>query len=440
MQELFVSNSVYAATKTAPTVANGAVTPDLLANGAVGIYSINGATGKPVLLTAALTGLISEANLIFAQGTATGCIMSKTVRPKWLKSYHAAEFAPAIREVAFLGYNGASGSLNLNLATLTDYADAGAQVISRLGQSNPEDDYTTSSAVLMASDTAYTAAGKVAVSVNIDAKVLAYVISNIAATAVAATAAGGVTFLKGSAIVSGITAGMTNNNYLSISIDPQTGLLVASAAGGSISNAYKIIAVGASTITLDRPFEGASQAATQAAFNASATTNAAAPASVGIAFVSNVSAYQTFEVLGEGAFINTTRTLPFSAVNTNAVGMFPGSGTSEQMKALELKYQNNSGFWNTADQWIRQNWTSQITAPAASGYDMYVLRFAMVSNGYGANEDRLTTEYLLTLAVQDGTTFGNATIDAIMASIGSATGTPVNLVVPEKTGDLNPAG
>jgi hypothetical protein len=433
MEELFVSNAVYAATKAAPTVANGATSPDLLANGSVGIYSVSGTTGKPVLLTAAATGLISELNLIFAQGTASGCIVSKTVKPKWLKSFHGAEYAPAIKEVAFLGYNGTSGTLNLNLSTLKDYDDAGVQVISRLGLANPEDDYTTSSAYLLASDTAYTAAGKVSPAVNIDARVDSYVIANVQVGAVVAVAASGITLVNGSAVVSGITGGITLNNYLTVTIDPQTGLIVPIATGSSISNIYRVIAVGGSSVTLDRPFEGVSQAITAANFNLATTSSVTAPTSVGIAFVSNFSTYQTFEVLGEGAFINATRTLP--SAGAPAIGMFPGAGTADQVKALELRYQNNSGFWATADQWIRQQWTSAVTG---TGYDLYLLKFSTVSNAYGANEDRVTNEYTLSLAVQDGTTFGNATIDAIMDSISSATGTPVGIVVPEQTGDLNP--
>jgi len=434
MEELFVSNTVYAATKTAPSTPNGATSPDLLANGSVGIYSVSGTTGKPVLLTAAATGLISELNLIFAQGTATGCIVSKTVKPRWLKSFHGAEYTPSVKQVSFLGYNGTAGTLGVNFATLTDYTDAGVQVISRLGQANPEDDYTTSSGYLSATDNIYTAPGKVTPAINTDGKVKAYVIANVQVGAVAATAASGATFINGSAIVSGITAGITVNNYLTITIDPQTGLIVPIATALSISNIYRVVAVGASTITLDRVFEGASQTVTAAAFNAATTSSATIPTSTGIAFVSNFSPYQTFEVLGEGAFINATRTFPGGVAA--AVGMFPGAGTADQVKALELRYQINSGFWNTADNWIRQGWTSAVTG---TGYDLYLLRFSTVKNAYGANEDRVTNEYILSLAVQDGTTFGNATIDAIMDSISSATGTPVAMVVPEQTGDLNPS-
>lgn len=436
MEELFVSNTVYGATKAAPTVANGATSPDLLANGSVGIYSVGSATGKPVLLTAAATGVVSELNLIFAQGTASGCIVSKSVKPAWLKSFHGAEYTPAIKQVSFLGFNGVSGTLGVNFATLTDYTDAGVQVISRLGQANPEDDYTTSSGYLLASDNIYTVAGKVSPAVNADARVRAYVITNPTVGAVTATAASGVVFINGSAIVTGITAGITAANYLTITIDPQTGLVVPIATANSISNTYRVSAVGASTITLDRGFAGTSQTVTAAAFNAATTSGVTIPTSVGIAFVSNFSPYQTFEVLGEGAFINATRTLP--STGSPAVGMFPGAGTVDQLKALELRYQYNSGFWATADQWLRQQWTSQVVAGV--GYDLYLLKFATVANAYGANEDRVTNEYTLSLAVQDGTTFGNATIGAIMNSISSTTAAPISDFLVEQTGDLNPAG
>src|SRR6185312_16138753 len=396
MKEFLISKAtVYAGSKAAPTTVSSATTPDLLADGAVGIYyrDLSTGTGKLVLLTAAVTGNISETDIIFAQGTASGCVVCKTVKAKNAISVYAAEYAATIKQVSFLGFNGVAGSLNLNLATLVDYTDAGVEIISRLGKPNPEDDYTSSSATLMAVDTAYTAAGKVSAAINNDKKAFSYVIANLQVGAVTATAASGATFLKGSASVTGITAGLTTGNYLTLTVDPQTGLIVAIATANSISQLYKLTVSG-STVTLDRPFEGASQTVSATAFNAATTSSGTAPTSVGLAIVGAVSQYQQFSALGEGAFLNATRTQPSDGAP--AVGMFPGAGTVDQVQALEATYFQNAGFWDTADKYIRGP-VSQVDTTKI--YDVYFMKIANVFNSYAPQEARLTEEYEIRLAV-----------------------------------------
>lgn len=427
MKEFLISNLVYGAAKATPTTVNTATSPDLLASGAVGIYYFNPSTGKPVLLTAAVTGNIGETLIIFAQGTPTGCIISKTVQPKDIKRLHGAEYTLYTKQVAFLGFNGTSGSLGTGV--LADYDDAGVQIISRIAKSEPEEDYTTSSTTVLAADNLITAAGKVSEALNRDGKVNSYVIAPIGGTAVTAT--GAVTFVKGSAVVSGITGGVTVNTWLTATINPQTGQLVAIATANSILAVYKVIAVGASSITLERPWEGASYTTTVAAFNAAVEEAASASTSVGLALVSNISPYQTFEPLGTGILANATRTISTAP----AVGMFPGSGTPDMVRELELEYFINAGFWNTADKYLRQP-TSLV---ANVGYDLYFIDFEVGVSGYAPLASKQTEPYSITLAVQDGTGAGNATIDAIIDSIASASGTPVNLTVPIQTGDLNPS-
>jgi len=438
MKEFLIAKAtVYAGSKATPTVANSATTPDLLANGAVGIYytDLSTGTGKPILLTAAATGNITQNRIIFAQGTASGVYVCKSVKAIDAISAYYAEYAATTKQVSFLGFNGTSGSLNLNLATLVDYTDAGVEQISRLGRPNPEDDYTSSNATLMAVDTAYTAAGKVSTAVNNDKKTISYVIANVQVGAVTATAASGVTFLNGSAAVSGVTAGLTTGNYLTITIDPQTGLIVPIATANSISVLYKMTVVG-SAVTLDRPFEGASQTVTAAAFNAATTSSGTAPTSVGIAFTGYVSAYQQFTVLGEGAFINATRTAPSDGAP--AVGMFPGAGTVDQVQGLENTFFQNAGFWDTADKYIRGP-VSQVDTTKI--YDVYFLKFANVFNSYAPQEARLTEEYEIRLAVVGGSgnPAGNATIDAVIRSLFSTTTTAVAQGQIIGEGPLNPA-
>ncbi len=433
MKEFLVSNVNYAASKTSAT-ANTATSPDLLAAGAIGIYYMDAATGKLTLLTAAVTGNISNTRVVFAQGTASGNYVTRAVVTKEAISAYRAEYAAPVKEVAFLGYNGSSGTLNLNLATLVDYTEAGISTTSRFGISLPEEDKTTSSTSLLASDVAYTAAGKVSVASNADKKVATYVISNPAVGAITATAASGATFVNGSTTVSGITAGVANNLYLSISVDPQTGLIVAIATANSIYNAYKVVAVGASTITLDRPWEGASQNVSAAAFNAATTGSVTIPVAttVGLAIVSFFNQYQTFDFQGIGAFVNATRTLPGT---TPAIGMFPGSGPADQVKAIEKTYFINSGFWNVNESYLLQP-TSLVSG---SAYDLYFFRFEYTFSSCAAIEARLTEEYDIALAVADGTTAGNATIDTIISSLFSVTGTLVTTNVINITGDLTPS-
>ncbi len=434
MKEFLVSNVNYAASKTSAT-ANTATSPDLLAAGAVGFYYMDNTTGKLTLLTAAVTGNISNTRIVFAQGTAAGNYVTRAIVSKDAVSAYRAEYTTPVREIGFLGYNGTSGTLNLNLATLVDYTDVGISTTSRFGISLPEEDKTTSSATLLASDVAYTAAGKVSIAVNADKKVSTYVISNPAVGVVTATAASGATFVNGSPTVSGITAGITLNNYLSISVDPQTGLIVAIATTNSVYNAYRAIAVGASTITLDRPWEGASQNVSAAAFNAATTANATIPAAttVGLALVSAFNQYQTFDFQGIGAFVNATRTIPGTPP---AIGMFPGSGPADQVKAIEKAYFINSGFWNVNESYLLQP-TSLVSA--SGQYDLYFFRFEYSFGSCAAIEARLTEEYDITLAVADGTTAGNATIDTIISSLFSVTGTPVTTNVVTILGDLTPS-
>lgn len=156
------ASAKYAGTINAPTTANGALTPDLLASGAIGIYGIQiGATiaanqDKEVLIgdttQTSVAGFVKatdfKGDLIkIVQGTPSG---NQTATPDLsivgISRVGGAKYVAPIFEVTYIGYNTVTGTGNLNIVTPIAQ-NAGASVLARqrtvVGSYRPEYPYST---------------------------------------------------------------------------------------------------------------------------------------------------------------------------------------------------------------------------------------------------------------------------------------------------------
>ena len=430
MKEVFINQAVkYAASKTSAT-ANTALTPDLLAVGASGIYTIDTA-GKPSLVTASnVSSIVSTTGVtkddvpyVFAQGTATGVYVSKSVKPKYLKRLFKVTYADVTKQVSYVGWNTVSGSLGYP-ATIVDFTETviGYQVNNR--KSSPIETYGTTSATLRSTYNLYDAASATVTALIGDGFFDANVVSDGVSTAIVATTdfTGTLTFTNGSAgVVVGTSFGGTllvAGNYLRVTQNAQTGVITVAAATATNSVLYKIVSVVGTTLTLDRPFYGVTTTLSQANAATIIKVGTTTPTNVGIRLVStDAKEYQQF-TLNVGGVIN-------SATITYSVGMNPGSGTPAQMQTLESGFFSASGFWNTADPFLR----SPATQLQAVGYDLYFMDFYLPYAGK-IDDAKELENYEINVAFPDGsyTTGDNeADFETIVNAAFGVSGTPVAL-------------
>ena len=275
MKKLIVGKDVnYAA--TGGGAANGATTPDLLDAGSVGIYAIDPATSKSVLVTTANDSTLLAAGLdeyVIAVGTQEGGpVVSQPISiaatgTGFPKSAAAAADTP---HAVAVGYNGTSGSLNLPTLVDRDYAGVTlSNVTNGLNQKVDKDSFEASN--LRATDGDYEVAFGIveswnARSADVKFTTSANLLSNATGAAFANVATATVT--SGSSTVTTSAAhGVGVGDYVVL--------------GGGTYQA--VTGTTGSTLVLDRPYVGVSETI---ANGSTVDAGATAPTEAGVSFTS----------------------------------------------------------------------------------------------------------------------------------------------------------
>lgn len=175
----------YAAVNGALTVANAATNAGLLAAGAIGVYgyvqngggNINAANvNVEALLTLSTNGVgtvadsdfVTQGNEIvtIAQGGGATPTTIHAIQRRGVSRVTKQAYVAAVRQVSFIGYNGATGSLNL--PTITQNSEAYLLAVpkeqSTVDKIREQEDYT--SGPLAASEGAYSILRKIADNIN----------------------------------------------------------------------------------------------------------------------------------------------------------------------------------------------------------------------------------------------------------------------------------
>lgn len=407
MKELLITKHAvaYAAAKSTPTTIDTATTPDMLAEGSVGIYYTNATTKLPALLigtgtlatnlaaavTAAKTPL-NKIQFIFAIGTATGADVKYGVSPECVISAVSREYADPIKQQVYVGYDGSTASKDFNLTAgnktaLMNYDVAGIKVDYRgAALGTTEDDYKYFNASLSAGDTEWEIASKLADAVNRQTTAVNKLVAEVSVPtytgAVGALTAAN--FTKGSNVFTVTAAGnLAVGDFITLTMNPLTNTIVTGTAPtGLTGNTYKIIAVASTTtFTIDRNYSGETQ--TIAAFTGFVRT-VTAPATIGVRLISSQ--------IGTNFDVSTTGVLGLSRDSIDAnrnysgadltlvIGGTLGSGTPAQVAKLEKDVFIEHGQYAFPDGLMRRA-VSKVVTPAVvagnslGGYDLYIIKY-----------------------------------------------------------------
>lgn len=451
----------YAASKTNPAV-NSALNPADLALGAIGVYAlgVNGANaGKTILVTAALLPDIADDVLgagiakadiqySFAQGTADGYISTKYYKAKEFVREYMKEYQAALNQVTYVGYNGSTGTLLGSVASTFD--EATIDFAARFNQFMPEDEIKSISAGLVIGDTTYDIARKLANAINENAvspdnagaRYAANVVADGFITGAIAFV-GNVTFTNGSPVITvGTSHDVVVGNFLKVVLDAQTDLIPIPAVAPSLTNSvlFKVVAVTATTITLDRAWAGNTQTLIAADAITSVVKSLVSPTNFGLRltpypFQLN-NEYLQFQI-GLGGVIK-------GSLITYAQGINPGSGTLNHMQRLQKDAQIANGFWNTVDGYLYAGGKTPISYINGTTYDLYFFDVAPIVDTT-VQSQKATHYYNAIVAFEDGVSGAgqNQTVfHSIVAGTDSIFGTalaPLPITVPFETGDALPS-
>jgi hypothetical protein len=448
MRELLVvkTTPVYGASKTSASV-NTATSPEMLAEGAIGIYYVKKSTGAPTLLLSTATDLstaITDTDLpaakipfIYAIGTATSVEITDNVPAENIISLIGKEFAAGVKQGWYIGYNGTSG--NIVIPTIATYDEAGIDVTVRRMGTNVEDDYALYNASLTLGDGIFEVASKICDAVNVatlNPKVLAEVNSNILGSAIAAGTS--IAFVKGSnsATVVGTFTSLATGDYLQLGMIPSANVIGAAPAAGNVAT-YKVLTLAGGIITLDRAYSGETQTVSAAGSsividNATVTGNgvfahvtrtATAPTSVGVR-VTSLDALSAIDVSTYGVIAPAT-------IRTAGNAQSLGSGTPFLMKRLEDNMFIEAGNYQTLDATVPKA-VSKLVSTA--GYDLYQMTF---KKGTGLDARVIANDVYFAFEQGASGANGSGTVFlALISLIGGLTATPIAQVVTPLKGTV----
>lgn len=354
MKKILVAKDVnYAASKTSATQET-ATRPDLLADGAIGVYALNiAADGKLALVTASNDDVVNNNPFVIAQGTFDGCIISDPIVAKHVRQYRGQEYVAPVKQVTYVGYNGTSGDLAVQ-ASIANGDEAMVTVVNTTDgrQQFPKRRYT---GIMAGSDADYDVALSIVNNIigvlnNNDHIVIGEIVGTGTVTEFGDAA--DPTFTNGSAVVT-----FAGNVTL--------------AAGTFVVNSGAIykIAVGVAagtTITLDRPYQGETVTVDQ-----SATVDVAGA----IASITALGIKLTAKNNGEHFKVAVSGVLAGSPISY-VTSYNPGSGTYADILALEEEFESYSKG-RTAKNY---------------GFSIPAVRFAVTAETY----DKIIFEYLNT--------------------------------------------
>jgi len=407
MKELLITKHAvaYAAAKTTPTTIDTATTPDMLAEGSVGIYYTNNTTKLPALVigtgtaatnvAAAATAAeqpLSKVKFMVAIGTATGADMKYGFSAEQVISALSREYADPVKEQIYIGYDGTTASKDFNLTSgnktaLMNYDSAGIKVDYRTaGDGTVEDDYKIFNASLSAGDTEWEIASKLCDAVNRQTTAVNKLVAEVSVpTYTGAVGAGitGVVLTKGSNqfTVTGTIGSLAVGDYITFSMTPLTNLVNTTAPTGLTGATYKITAISSLTVTIDRNYSGETQTFTTTTGFVRTTST---PATIGVRLIS-AQVGTNFDVALHGVLgisrDSSDANRNYSGADlTQVVGGNLGSGTPAQVAKLEKDVFIEHGQYAFQDGLMRRA-ASKVVTPAVisgnslGGYDLYFIKY-----------------------------------------------------------------
>jgi hypothetical protein len=356
MKQLLIGKDVnYGASKSVAT-AQAATSPELLADGAIGIFGIddtaaNGNDGKLALITLATdnAGRIGVANfkgkqIVIAQGTSDGVFLSNYINIEDIDYARGREYAAPVMQVSYIGFDGTSGSLTLDSFLDRDEGSIGVTVTTLSTQQFPKQNWSTGR--IYANSSVYDVVGSVAQKAYNDqnAVVTVGVVSNGTRTALPAAATG----TQGSQEVTSTGHGLVVGDL--VRLDGET---------------YKVIQVnGANAFVVDRGYHGAS-----GTIPAGTSGKLANAEEFGFKLTAKeVGTY--FETGVQGIFERANQTTP--------VGADLGSGSGPQVVALEKNRLAYAGWHDRLDTRVK---FPVLHANAGTNYDLFFIQaFNSVEN------------------------------------------------------------
>jgi hypothetical protein len=452
MRELLVvkTTPVYGASKTSASV-NTATSPEMLAEGAIGIYYVKKSTGAPTLLLSTATDLstaITDTDLpaakipfIYAIGTATSVEITDNVPAENIISLIGKEFAAGVKQGWYIGYNGTTG--DLVIPTIATYDEAGIDVTVRRMGTNVEDDHALYNASLTLGDSKFNVASKICDAVNVatlNPKVLAEVNSNLVGSAIAAGTS--IAFVKGSnsATVVGTFTSLATDDYLQLGMIPSANVIGAAPTAGNVAT-YKVLLLSGGVITLDRAYSGETQTVSAAGSSividnttvtgngvfAHVTRTGTAPTSVGVR-VTSLDALSAIDISTYGVIAPATLR---TAGNTQSLG----SGTPFLMKRLEDNMFIEAGNYQTLDATVPKAVSKLVTT---AGYDLYQMTY---KKGTGLDARVIANDVYFAFEQGAAGANGSGTVFlALISLIGGLTATPIAQVVTPLKGTVTANG
>lgn len=383
----------------ASSSANTALSPELLNAGAIGIFgnidrsavgaAVNtyglasesaGSSAAGLFDTDEIAAGTGEMELFeIIQGAAfpvrTGWIQRRAVK----KIIKQAYVAPA-KKVSFIGFNGVNGSTNM--PTITNYSEAGFIAVQReettVDRIREQENYGVQ---LMASDTEYSALAAIVTRINraLNKTHTAFIVSNGSYSATS-TATGTMTLTNGSTTISFATDipkatwAVAVNDFVSIANDAISAAAPAAAASNINGTVYRVVAVDdtANTITLDRPYRGASGTVSQANVQGGYIAKVSSITAYGIKLVVD-NFGDDYEYAVQDLLQAATITYGLTGVaGCLAQNMTSGLGTGAAVVKKEKDMRPYRGQFDTVDSRMKQ---IPLYANASTNYDAYTLYF-----------------------------------------------------------------
>lgn len=392
MNSLLIAKNVKYATDTSDT-ANSAVTPDMLADGSVGIYGIHNSVTNPnreVLITDGGSEAAGKVPAASFNGSKIKICIGRPADANGNSRFYASPYiqlnggakklqvsavayvAPVAKKIA-VGYNGTSG--NLNTPTIVKYAD-GQMIVSDTGSNITAGRLPLDSRIFSSiATTDLTDYGVVLnlvkdVIVRTDVQVKAIILSSTAGAAITNTAT--VAAVKGeTSLTTSAAHGVGVGDFVRLAGDT-----------------YKAITgTTGSTLVLDRPYQGAN--ATIA--NAAALDLGTDPGTIGVEFESTNDNYD-FTVQLNGFFVDSDITIT-QAFNA-------GIGTSAQLKKVEKQVLSEQH--GTSDQITRYIPNPASMVADANNYDQYVITCTRDDQPMGSQSAVFDVESTTVVAFVEG--------------------------------------
>lgn len=394
-QILILKDVKYGASKTSATQET-ALNPADLAVGALGIYGIDptDATNgiKPSLITAATDaagkralGSFAGKEIILAQGGPQGSITTFPVQLTGIEYIKGVAYSAPVRGVSYVGWNGTAGSLNLP-GSILQRDDATIGILDVTLGTEPTPKNRVSAPAIQAGESAYSILRQIVNAGNkrADVKVEFDVVSNGTETAIAHS--GGtlnLTVVKGSATAtfsqtSGIT-GIANGDNIRI-------------AGST----YVVSNLTGGTLTLDRPYAGASATlVVDHASNPEVVKKLASITEWGVK-LTDTEDFIIQKYYASGVLENATI--------TQVTPSQKGSGAYEQVKALEKNRNAYAGYHDQLDTRVR---IPELRVELNTNYALYFLKVNPTLPARNGMNETFVTAGEIILAFPDKTPVSN---------------------------------